>query len=238
MQGMLAGPWKRTAALVLFGMLSGYPALAQKGKTPVKPEAAAPAAAASAEPENAGPREAVEQNRTPAAAPAAASAAPEEAAAAAPAAPWADSGMSLLRTAGSVGLVICLILGGFLLFRRYAPQILNKPPAERTLRLIETLAMGEKRSIALVQAGGRKLLLASTPGQITLLTSFADLATGNPDQAGEAREAEAPATPAGSFRSLLDLEKKRPVVARPAARTALPPDIRGKMQELRKALEG
>ena len=89
----------------------------------------------------------------------------------------------------------------------------------------------------MMQAGAKKFLLASTPGHITLLTSLPDAAV--PDSlipSGQA-EAEVPAHQAGNFRNLYELEKKSPP-ARPAVRQELPPDIRGKMQQLRKALEG
>ena len=150
---------------------------------------------------------------------------------------WGEFGMPLFQTAGGAGLVICLILGGFFLFRRYAPQYLKKPARDRNLRLIETLTLGDKRSLVLVQAGTKKLLLASTPGQISMLTSFAELPAESPVARGERLEPEVPAALSGSFRNLYEMEK-RPQAARPPARAMLPPDIRGKMLELRKALEG
>lgn len=149
-------------------------------------------------------------------------------------------GFGLVETGkmvGSVGLILCLIVGGYMLFRRFAPQYLTKRPSERDLRLIESLPMGEKRSIAVVQAGAQKLLLACTPGQITLLTQL-----NSPPGSAAADAVEIPASPAaqampGSFRNFYEQEKKVSP-ARSQAVKALPPDIRGKMLELRKALEG
>jgi len=141
-----------------------------------------------------------------------------------------------IKTMGGVGLVISLILAGFLLFRRFAPQYLAKCPGERILRLIEMLPLGDKRSLMLVQAGANKLLLASSAGQISLLLSLPDAGAAAALGGGNLAEAAAPGASSGRFRNLLELEKKAPS-ASPPVRPSLPPDIRGKMQELRKALE-
>lgn len=146
---------------------------------------------------------------------------------------WAE----LIKMIGGVGLIVCLILAGYILIRKYAPQYLAKKPGAHNLRLLETLPMGDKRSIVLVQAGPQQFLLASTPGQISLLTALT--APGAILTSGQVEPAELPAAGlyTGSFRNLYEQEKKAPAV-RPAPVKALPPDIRGKMQELRKALEG
>jgi len=154
----------------------------------------------------------------------------------APSTEWVDLAFPLIKIVGGFGLVLSLILAGFILFRRFAPQYMRKRTQERFLRLLETLPMGEKRSIVLVQAGMHKLLLASTAGQITLLTSLAD-AAGPASQTGAEAESDSPAAAPGDFKNLYEMEKRLSPV-RPAVRPALPPDIRGKMRELRKALEG
>ncbi len=149
---------------------------------------------------------------------------------------WMDSGISVIKTLGAVGLVICLILGGSILFRRFAPQYISKRPNERLLKLVETLPIGDKRSILLVQAGNRRLLLAGTPGRVILLAPLADDALRSSPGTEEPVDDEVPSA-AASFKNLYEMEKKVPPV-RPAPRHAIPPDIRGKMRELRKALEG
>ena len=99
------------------------------------------------------------------------------------------------------------------------------------------LSVGETRNIVLVQAGPRKLLLASTAGQISLLTSLTDTAGPSLPNEADATEGASPAAAPLDFKNLYEMEKRAPAV-RPAVRPALPPDIRGKMRELRKALEG
>jgi flagellar biosynthetic protein FliO len=240
MRGTAADFWKGIPIVLIFGVLFCFPLMAQKGKPQSKPGTAVATAPAPPEPESPAVQEAGDP--VPNAATSIAAASPDastsaDAAESSPMNGWGEFGTPLLQTAGSAGLVICLILGGFFLFRRFAPQYLNKPHGDRSLRLIETLTLGDKRSLVLVQAGTRKLLLASTPGQISMLTSFADLASEAPVSGGERPEPEVPAALSGSFRNLYEMEKKPPA-ARPRARAMLPPDIRGKMLELRKALEG
>lgn len=150
---------------------------------------------------------------------------------------WTGTAFPVLKAIGGFGLVVSLIIACYVLFRRFAPQYLNRRSGERTLKLIETLPMGEKRSIALVQAGARKYLLASTPGQISMLATYRDSIATISTQADTSAAKEPPAVPLGNFRNLYELEKKGPV-SRSLTRATLPPDIRGKMQELRKALEG
>lgn len=148
---------------------------------------------------------------------------------------WLEVAPLVIKSVGGVGVVVSLILIGFMMFRKFAPQYIAKRPADRTLRLMETLHMGDKRSLVLVQAEGRKLLLASTPGQIALLTSLGE--TGASLMPAPEESAELEPLPSGAnFRKLYELERKSPP-ARPASRPPLPADIRGKMQELRKALE-
>jgi flagellar biogenesis protein FliO len=149
-----------------------------------------------------------------------------------PAAPAQESvWVDVVKAVGGIGLVISLLLGGFVMFRKFAPQYIVKRPAERKLRVIESVSMGDKRNIAIVQAGSKQFLLASTPGQVTLLTALPDAISAPP---GESPAIEASA--GAKFRNLYELEKKS-IPVRPAARPELPPDIRGKMQQLRKALE-
>ncbi len=146
---------------------------------------------------------------------------------------WAE----MVKTVGSVGLIICLILGGYMLFRKFAPQYMTKRPNERDIRLIETLPMGDKRSIVVVQACAQRFLLACTPGQITLLTALHASAGTAAAGATNILESQAATAFPSNFRNFYEQEKKASP-ARPSVVKALPPDIRGKMLELRKALEG
>ncbi len=145
--------------------------------------------------------------------------------------------VEIAKTAGGFGLVLCLILGGYVMFRKFAPQYLARRPGERELRLVENLPLGDKRSVAVVQAGAQRFLLACTPGQIALLTPLSAPPLPAVAGASDILDSQPAKAFAGNFRSLYEQEKKASP-ARPPVVKALPPDIRGKMLELRKALEG
>jgi hypothetical protein len=65
---------------------------------------------------------------------------------------------------------------------------------------------------------------------------LAEVAAASGIEPGPSGEVDLPGQAAAGFRRMYELERQSSP-ARPAARTALSPDLRGKMQELRKALE-
>ncbi|MGH9424952.1 MAG: FliO/MopB family protein [Terriglobia bacterium] len=76
---------------------------------------------------------------------------------------------SATRATGSVVLLVGLILMGSFLLKRYWPGRFGAVPGERHIDVIETVALGERQSLTLVQVGQSRLLLARTAGSITLL---------------------------------------------------------------------
>ena len=66
-----------------------------------------------------------------------------------------------------------------------------RPPA-RKLRLCESLSLGEKRSVAVVQFEGARYLVGATPASITLLSRLADA---EPDGVGCGRQKGEPCEP-------------------------------------------
>ena len=84
-----------------------------------------------------------------------------------------ESGTYLLtRTIGGLGLVISLIVLGYVAVRRYGPKYLRRQGSQSALKVIETLPIGEKRSIALIQVEDKRLLIGNTQQQITLLAQL------------------------------------------------------------------
>jgi len=143
------------------------------------------------------------------------------------------SGFSFLRVVGGLGLVLSLIIFGTLGIRKYAPQYFAKKVTERSLMLVETLPMGEKRSIAVIKIDERRLLIGNTPNQITLLAALGEDGALLADQGAAAAETTS-RTPSPSFKNLYEFEKngssrnKMRIIA---------PDIRAKMRQLRESLE-
>jgi len=143
---------------------------------------------------------------------------------------------SMLRAFGGLCLVLCLLVGAYLGIRKFAPGYFPKMASEgKNLKIVESIGMGERRSIALVEVGGKRFLIGSTPQQINMLTAL-------PEHFSlVAEESEAPVAPVAkeegekqSFRHLFDIGKKHH--ARHSGHV-LPDEIRMKMRRLREALE-
>ena len=158
--------------------------------------------------------------------------APAEGAEALPAPP----DFSFLKMAGGLGLVLFLIVAGFVGGKRLFPQYFARPVTEKSLKVLETLGMGEKRSISVVEFEGQRFMVGNTSQQITLLATL----PGRSYVSEELAESSQPFAftkpkPApASFKSLYEKEKALP--ARGSGRP-IPPDIRAKMRQLRESLE-
>lgn len=153
-----------------------------------------------------------------------------------PEAPAAGSDFSWFRTLGGFGLVLCLIVLGYYAARKYAPQFFIKSVSGKNLRLIESLSMGEKRSLSVVELDDRRFLLGNTTHQITLLAELPgrlSLTSDAPSSPALAFAAPRNMPISDSFKNLFDREKG------PAPRASgrhIPPDIRAKMRQLRESL--
>ncbi len=141
------------------------------------------------------------------------------------------SGFSFLRVVGGLGLVLSLIVLGTYATRKLAPQYFSKKAAERSLKLIETLPMGERRSIAVIEIDERRLLIGNTPNQITLLASLGESGSFAANQ--DAAATTSP-TPSESFKNLYEFERNGPGRSKVKI---IPPDVRAKMRQLRETLE-
>jgi flagellar biosynthetic protein FliO len=143
------------------------------------------------------------------------------------------SGFSFLKVVGGLGLVLGVIVSGTFAIRRFAPQYFAKKASDKSLKLVESLAMGERRSIAIIEVEDKRFLVGNTPNQITLLASLGDGAsflTGH-----ELAPAPlAPPAPGASFKNLYEFEKKGQSLGK---MKAIPPDIRAKMRQLRESLD-
>ena len=73
---------------------------------------------------------------------------------------------SATRATGSVVLLVGLILIGAFLLKRYWPGRFGAVAGERHIEVLETVALGERQSLTLVQVGQSRLLLARTAGSI------------------------------------------------------------------------
>ena len=147
-----------------------------------------------------------------------------------------DLGFSILRTVGGLGLVLALIVAGYFGLRKIAPQYFMKSASNHAMKVVETLSMGDHRSISLIEVANSRFLVGNTPHQISLISTL-------PDSLSLVSETEAippqPKTVAlressTQFRKVYEVEKSRSV---PRAVNPLPDDLRMKMRQLRRTLE-
>ncbi len=156
----------------------------------------------------------------------------------APAAEIRDSELQfpVMRTVGGMGLVVCFMIAIFFAAKKFAPRYFNKSTSERSLKVIETLSMGDKRSISLVEVANSRFLIGNTPHQINLLAVLPEPMSlvSEPERMSVApksvsrRESDTP------FRNLFEVEKNRPAQY---AGSRLSEDLRVKMRQLRETLE-
>jgi flagellar biosynthetic protein FliO len=143
---------------------------------------------------------------------------------------WSPLAGAGLKVFGGLGIVLSVVLFGFQGARRFGPQFLRKKAEDRAMKLVETLSMGEKRSLVLVELGEKRFLLGNTPNTITLLAALRPALVAGADEF-ELAEAR-PSGTAGEvapFRTVLERERRQAA----QQSKAIPPDLRAKMRELR-----
>ena len=145
---------------------------------------------------------------------------------------------SMFRAFGGMGLVLCLLLGVYFGIRKFAPGYFPKMASGgKNLKIVESLGMGDRRSIALVEVGEKRFLIGSTPQQINLLTvlpeHFSLVAEDNDVKEIKGVKVKGE-DEKQTFRNLFEAGKKRPIKH---SREILPEEIRQKMRQLREALE-
>ena len=101
-----------------------------------------------------------------------------------------DAG-GLLRVCLSLGVVIALILGAGYVLRRLQGGTVR---SGGNLRALESIAIGMKERVVLVQAGEKQLLLGVAPGNVRTLHVF---------DAPIASAAQTAPSPAAAFRTVL-----------------------------------
>jgi flagellar biosynthetic protein FliO len=143
---------------------------------------------------------------------------------------------SMFRALGSLGLVLFLMIAGYFAARKFAPRYFAKGASDNNLKIIETLSMGDKRSISMIQVGKSRFLVGNTAHQINLLTELPESISvfSEPETLSETPKASSLKESRIPFKKLFEIEKKRPTQF---ATNPLPDDIRNKMRQLREALE-
>ena len=146
--------------------------------------------------------------------------------------------LSMIQAFGGMGLVLCLLAGLYFGIRKFAPGYFPKAASDgKNLKIVESLGMGDRRSIALVEVGDKRFLIGSTPQQINLLTAlpehFSLVAEDNDVKETKSLKVKEEGE-RHAFRDLFEAGKKRPLKY---SGHVLPDEIRQKMRQLREALE-
>ncbi len=184
--------------------------------------------------------EAAPQPAEPVAVPAPATPVPPPPAAAATEIPSLAADFPLGRALGGFGIVLSLMGAAVFGTRKFAPQLFRKPVPEKSLKVIETIPMGDKRSISVIQVEDKRFLIGNTTSQITLLAPLRGPLSVEEEPVAQAAPAE-PVAPrpkmvVDRFRNIFEIEKASP--GRNGARPkTIPPDVRAKMRQLRESLE-
>lgn len=89
---------------------------------------------------------------------------------------------SLLSLAVNLGIVLALLYGTLWLLRRLGPAGLARHG--RSIRVIESASLGQGRSLVVVEAGERRLLLGVTAQHISLVSELPAEAARPPDRQG------------------------------------------------------
>lgn len=81
-------------------------------------------------------------------------------------------GVTLARLVGALVLIGALMLGGLILFKRFAARTLKfaRGGTEKPLRVVEKVSLGAKSHICLLNACGRYLVIGVTEKEINVLT--------------------------------------------------------------------
>ena len=81
-------------------------------------------------------------------------------------------GVTLARLVGALVLIGALLLGGLILFKRFAARTLKfaRGGTEKPLRVVEKVSLGAKTHICLLNACGRYLVIGVTEKEINVLT--------------------------------------------------------------------
>ena len=146
--------------------------------------------------------------------------------------------ISMASAFGAMGLVLCLLVGAYFGIKKFAPGLIPATASStgNNLKIVESLGMGDRRSIALVEVGGKRFLIGSTPQQINMLTALPEHIS-LVDESNDASTVSAidDEGERKTFRNIFEIGRKRPAAR--YSEKVIPDEIRQKMRRLREALE-
>jgi flagellar protein FliO/FliZ len=89
--------------------------------------------------------------------------------------PAAPSSTGILwQTLSSVLVILVLGAVGMVAVKRFLPRLGRPFGGGRTVRVLETVPLGPRRSVHLLQVGGRKILVGDSQNNISMLADITD----------------------------------------------------------------
>jgi flagellar biosynthetic protein FliO len=86
--------------------------------------------------------------------------------------PGPNAGELFLKMMGAVVLIVALGVGLVYVSKRFLPKMGAAPG--RRIQITETVPLGTRKALHLVEVGGRKVLIGSTAERITMLADVSD----------------------------------------------------------------
>ena len=90
--------------------------------------------------------------------------------------PLPDAGVSVLRVLGALAVVIGIFFGGVWLFRNWQRLVVHRGQTPK-LNILESRPLGNRHGLHVVGYEQQRLLLASSPSGVTLISQLPDAAT-------------------------------------------------------------
>jgi flagellar biosynthetic protein FliO len=83
-----------------------------------------------------------------------------------------EAPLSITKLSGSILFVLALVLALAVFVKRYLPGCFGAAGRRTIIQIVETVSLGEKRSLILVRIEHENLLLASTPTSVSLIKAI------------------------------------------------------------------
>jgi flagellar biogenesis protein FliO len=90
-----------------------------------------------------------------------------------------DAVWSGAKTLGAALFVVAFVLASAVLLRRHLPYPFGNLAKKKRIHILESVGLGEKRSLTLVEIDGLHLLLASSGNNVSLIKEFDTSADGS-----------------------------------------------------------
>jgi flagellar biosynthetic protein FliO len=91
-----------------------------------------------------------------------------------------DTGELFLKMMAAVLLVVALGVAAIYISKKFLPRITNLPG--KKIRIVETVHLGPRKAVHLLQIGNQQILIGSTTEGITALADVTDVLTDLPSQ--------------------------------------------------------